>query len=70
MNYSKGYMEWFDCSISLCSPGGLNLTEFDAMEDMCWPQHRYLHNMHIAQCNLHIAQFFVQYGFRIYILLI
>jgi hypothetical protein len=27
-------MEWFDCSIPLCPPGSLNLTEFDAMEDM------------------------------------
>jgi hypothetical protein len=27
-------MEWFDCSIPLCPPGGLNLREFDAMEDM------------------------------------
>jgi hypothetical protein len=27
-------MEWFDCSIPLCLPGGLDLSEFDAMEDM------------------------------------
>jgi hypothetical protein len=27
-------MEWFDCSIPLHPPGGLNLTEFNAMEDM------------------------------------
>jgi hypothetical protein len=27
-------MEWFDCSISLCPPGGLDLNEFDAIEDM------------------------------------
>jgi hypothetical protein len=27
-------MEWFDCSIPLCSPGGLDLKEFIAMEDM------------------------------------
>ncbi len=27
-------MEWFDCSIPLCPPGGLNSKEFDAMEDM------------------------------------
>jgi hypothetical protein len=26
-------MEWFDFSIPLCPLGGLNLTEFDAMED-------------------------------------
>ncbi len=34
MNYSEGNMEWFDCSIPLCPPGGLNWKEFDAMEDM------------------------------------
>ena len=27
-------MEWFDCSIPLCPLGGLDLKEFDAMEDM------------------------------------
>jgi hypothetical protein len=27
-------MGWFDCSIPLCSPGGLDSTEFDTMEDM------------------------------------
>jgi hypothetical protein len=27
-------MEWFDCSIPLCSPGGLDLNKFDAMEGM------------------------------------
>ncbi len=27
-------MEWFDCSIPLCPPGGLDLIKFDAMEDM------------------------------------
>jgi hypothetical protein len=27
-------MEWFDCSIPLCPPGGLDLNKFDAMEDM------------------------------------
>jgi hypothetical protein len=27
-------MEWFDCSIPLCPSGGLDLNEFDAMEDM------------------------------------
>jgi hypothetical protein len=26
--------EWFDCSIPLFPPGGLDLKEFDAMEDM------------------------------------
>jgi hypothetical protein len=31
-------MEWFDCSISLCVHGSLNLTEFDAMEDMSCTQ--------------------------------
>jgi hypothetical protein len=34
MNYSEGNMEWFDCSIPLRPPGGLDLKEFDAMEDM------------------------------------
>jgi hypothetical protein len=33
-NYSEGNMEWFDCSILLCPPGGLDSKEFDAMEDM------------------------------------
>jgi hypothetical protein len=27
-------MEWFHCSIPLCQPGGLDLKEFDATEDM------------------------------------
>ncbi len=27
-------MEWFDCSIPLCPPLGLDSTEFDAMEDI------------------------------------
>jgi hypothetical protein len=27
-------MEWFDCSIPLCPPGGLDLNKFNAMEDM------------------------------------
>ncbi len=34
LNYSEGNMEWFDCSIPLCPPGGLDLKDFDAMEDM------------------------------------
>jgi hypothetical protein len=34
LNYSKGNMEWFDCSIPLCPPEGLDLNKFDAMEDM------------------------------------
>jgi hypothetical protein len=34
LNYSEGIMEWFDCSIPLCPHGGLELNEFDAMEDM------------------------------------
>jgi hypothetical protein len=34
LNYSNSYMEWFDCSIPLCPPGGLDSKEFDAMEDM------------------------------------
>jgi hypothetical protein len=34
LNYSDGNMEWFDCSIPLCLPGGLDSKEFNAMEDM------------------------------------
>jgi hypothetical protein len=34
LNYSQGNMEWFDCSIPLCPPGGLDSKTFDAMEDM------------------------------------
>ncbi len=34
LNYSEGNMEWFDCSILLCPPGGLDLNKFNAMEDM------------------------------------
>ncbi len=34
LNYSEGNMEWFDCSIPLFPPGGLDSKEFDAMEDM------------------------------------
>jgi hypothetical protein len=34
LNYSEGNMEWFDCSIPLCPPGGLDSKEFKAMEDM------------------------------------
>jgi hypothetical protein len=34
LNYSKENMEWFDCSIPLCPPGGLDSKKFDAMEDM------------------------------------
>jgi hypothetical protein len=34
LNYSEENMEWFDCSIPLCLPGGLDSKEFDAMEDM------------------------------------
>jgi hypothetical protein len=34
LNYSEGNMEWFDCSISLHLPCGLNSKEFNAMEDM------------------------------------
>jgi hypothetical protein len=32
-NYSEGNMEWFNCSIPLRPTGGLDLKEFDAMED-------------------------------------
>jgi hypothetical protein len=34
LNYSEGNMEWFDCSIPLCLPGGLDSNEFNAIEDM------------------------------------
>jgi hypothetical protein len=34
LNYSEENMEWFDCSIPLCPPVGLDLKEFNAMEDM------------------------------------
>jgi hypothetical protein len=34
LNYSEGNMEWFDCSIPPRPPRGLDLKEFDAMEDM------------------------------------
>jgi hypothetical protein len=34
LNFSEENMEWFDCSIPLCPPGGLDSKEFDAMEDM------------------------------------
>ncbi len=34
LNYSDGNMEWFDCSIPLLPPGGLDSKEFDAMEVM------------------------------------
>jgi hypothetical protein len=34
LNYPEGNMEWFDCSIPLCPPGGLDSNDFDAMEDM------------------------------------
>jgi hypothetical protein len=34
LNYSEGNMEWFDCSIQFCPPGGLDLNEINAMEDM------------------------------------
>eukprot|EP00804_Cyclotella_cryptica_P012765 CCRYP_010539-RA/>CCRYP_010539-RA protein AED:0.43 eAED:0.41 QI:0/-1/0/1/-1/1/1/0/179 len=33
LNYSEGKMEWFDCSLPLQSPGGLDSKDFDAMED-------------------------------------
>jgi hypothetical protein len=34
LNYSEGNMEWFDCSIPLCPPGGMDSNEFNDMEDM------------------------------------
>jgi hypothetical protein len=34
LNYSEGNMKWFDCSIPLCPPGGLDSNKFDDIEDM------------------------------------
>jgi hypothetical protein len=34
LNYSEGNMKWFDCSIPLCPPRGLDSNKIDAMEDM------------------------------------
>ncbi len=34
LNHSEENMEWFDCSIPLCPPEGLDSKEFDAMEVM------------------------------------
>jgi hypothetical protein len=34
LNYSEGNMEWFDCSILLCPPGGLDSKEIDVMDEM------------------------------------
>ena len=31
-------MEWFDCSLPLRTPGGLDSKDFDAMEDMFFIQ--------------------------------
>jgi hypothetical protein len=33
-NYSEGNMEWFDSSIPLCPPAGLDSNKLDPMEDM------------------------------------
>jgi hypothetical protein len=38
LNYSEGKMEWFDCSIPWCPPGGLDSKDFGAMEDMFFIQ--------------------------------
>jgi hypothetical protein len=34
LNFLDGNMEWFDCSVPLHPPGGLDSNEFDAREDM------------------------------------
>jgi hypothetical protein len=34
LNYSEGNMEWFECSIPLSPPGGLDSYKFNTMEDM------------------------------------
>jgi hypothetical protein len=38
LNYSEGKMEWFNCSLPLRPPGGLDSKDFDAMEDMFFIQ--------------------------------
>jgi len=38
LNYSEGKMELFDCSIPSRPPGGLDLKDFDVMEDMFFIQ--------------------------------
>eukprot|EP00804_Cyclotella_cryptica_P004626 CCRYP_006938-RA/>CCRYP_006938-RA protein AED:0.32 eAED:0.32 QI:0/0/0/1/1/1/2/0/301 len=38
LNYSEGKMEWFDCSLPLRPPGGLDSKDSDAMEDMFFIQ--------------------------------
>ena len=38
INYTYDKMEWFDCSIPLHPPGGLDSKNFDAMEDMFFIQ--------------------------------
>jgi len=38
LNYAEGEMEWFDCSIPLHPPGGLDAKDFNAMEDMFFVQ--------------------------------
>jgi hypothetical protein len=38
LNYSEGKMDWFDCSIPLRPPGGLDTKEFHAMGDMFFVQ--------------------------------
>jgi hypothetical protein len=38
LNYSEGKMEWFDCSIPLHLPEGLDSKDFDATEDMIFVQ--------------------------------
>jgi hypothetical protein len=34
LNYSEENIKWFDCSIPLHPPGGLDSKDFDTMEDM------------------------------------
>jgi hypothetical protein len=34
LNYLEGKMEWLDCSIPLCPPGGQDSKKFGAMEGM------------------------------------
>ena len=37
-DYSAGKMEWFNCSIPFCPPGGLTSTDFDTIKDMFFIQ--------------------------------
>ena len=38
LNYLEGKIEWYNCSITLHPPGGLDYKDIDAMEDMFFIQ--------------------------------